>query len=274
MMTENLLICPVCRETLLWEDKRIFCSKGHSFDKAKEGYFYLITKQGYSLSGDSAESVRARREFLNSGYYSVLAKSLVESVEKYGKKQDVLTDACCGEGYYSGCIKKNSSLELTVTGFDLSKSAVKLAAKAYPENLFYTANISSIPQKTSSADILLHSFAPVHNEEFSRILKKDGLLIDVIPSKRHLWQLKEVLYEKPYENDEKSSVGEPFRQIESIIVTDTVVLDKNGVKNVLFMTPYAYKTAETAEKKLLELDSLTTEIGFVINIYRNTKDAF
>ena len=98
-MDKNILICPVCGELLSWEEKRIFCSKGHSFDKAKEGYFYLITKQGYSLSGDSAESVRARRAFLNSGYYSVLAETLVETVEKYGENSDVLTDACCGEGY-------------------------------------------------------------------------------------------------------------------------------------------------------------------------------
>ena len=273
-MNKNILICPVCGESLIMEEKRVFCSKGHSFDKAKEGYFYLITKQGYSLSGDSAESVRARREFLNSGYYSVLAQTLKDIVEKYGKNSDVLTDACCGEGYYSGFIKKNSSVELFVSGFDLSKAAVKLAAKAYPESLFYTANISAIPQQTSSADILLHSFAPVHNGEFSRMLKKDGILIDVIPSRRHLWQLKEVLYEKPYENDELSSVGEPFSLLESITATQTVTLDKNGIKNVLFMTPYAYKTAETAEKKLLALDSLTTEVGFVVNIYKNAKDAF
>ena len=42
--------------------------------------------------------------------------------------------------------------------------------------------------------------------------------------------MKEVLYESPYENDEKSSVEEPFRLVESITVTDTVTLDKNGVK--------------------------------------------
>lgn len=273
-MFENILVCPVCGELLKIEEKRAFCAKNHSFDKAKEGYFYLITKQGYSLSGDSAESVRARREFLNSGYYEVLARALVETVEKYGKNAKVLTDACCGEGYYSGYIKKNLSFELAVTGFDLSKAAVKLAAKAYPENLFYTANISAVPQADSSADIMLHSFAPVHNGEFSRVLKKGGFLIDVIPSKRHLWQLKEVLYEKPYENDEKSSVEEPFRPVESITASETVTLDKNGVKNVLFMTPYAYKTAESAEKKLLELESLTTEVGFVINIYENAKDVF
>ena len=273
-MIENILICPVCGEALTIEEKRTFCSKGHSFDKAKEGYFYLITKQGYSLSGDSAESVKARREFLNAGYYDVLAKALVETVKKYGKNQDVLTDACCGEGYYSGYIEKNIPFELKITGFDLSKAAVRLAAKAYPDSLFYTANISSIPQADSSADLMLHSFAPVHNGEFSRVLKKGGYLIDVIPAKRHLWQLKEVLYEKPYENDEKSSVEEPFRLVENVTVTDTVTLDKNGVKNVLFMTPYAYKTSEAAEKRLLALDELTTEVGFAINVYENVKDAF
>lgn len=273
-MIENILICPVCGKFLKWEEKRIYCESGHSFDMAKEGYYYLITKQGYSLSGDSAESVRARREFLNSGYYELLAKTLVDIVENYGKSGNILTDACCGEGYYSGYICKNSSVEVKVFGFDLSKAAVRLAAKAYPENVFFTANISAIPQASSSADIMLHSFAPVHNPEFSRVLKKDGILIDVIPSKRHLWQLKEVLYEKPYENDEKSTVAEPFSLIESINVSASVVLDKNGIKNVLFMTPYAYRTSEDAEKRLLELDELKTEIGFTVNVYKNSKDVF
>ena len=49
---------------------------------------------------------------------------------------------------------------------------------------------------------------------------------------------------------------------------------KNGIKNVLFMTPYAYKTSEEAEKRLLALDELETEIGFTVNVYRNTKGDF
>ena len=273
-MIENILICPVCGKFLKWEEKRVYCESGHSFDMAKEGYYYLITKQGYSVSGDSAESVRARREFLNSGYYEVLAKKLVEIVENYGKNGDILTDACCGEGYYSGYISKNSSVKVNVFGFDLSKAAVRLAAKAYSENVFFTANISAIPQASSSSDIMLHSFAPVHNSEFSRVLKKNGILIDVIPSKRHLWQLKEVLYAEPYENDEESSVGDPFTLIESVNALDSVTLDKNGIKNVLFMTPYAYKTSEEAEKRLLALDELETEIGFTVNVYKNTKGDF
>lgn len=270
MTKGSALVCPVCGGELEITDKRAFCAAGHSFDRAKEGYFYLITRAGYSLSGDSPEAVMARRDFLMSGCYASLAEALLGLGKKYGKSGMLLTDTCCGEGYYSGYIKNHAEFPFSVTGFDLSKTAVRLAAKAYPENLYYTANISAIPQKDTSADILLHSFAPVHNAEFARILKPSGVFIDVIPAKRHLWELKKVLYEKPYENDEKSSVGEPFVLTESIRTTDTVTLDESGIKNVLYMTPYAYKTPKEAISRLLSLKTLKTETGFVINVYGKT----
>lgn len=273
-MHEEVLICPVCKKIFKREESRIFCENGHSFDRAREGYYYLVSKQGYSRSGDSVESIRSRREFLSAGYYEILAKAVADIVEEYSNQGDLLTDACCGEGYYSGYIYEKLSGKLRITGFDLSKAAIKLAAKSYPNSLFYVSNISSIPQLSGSADIILHSFAPVHNSEFSRILKNNGFLIDIIPAKRHLWQLKEILYETPYENDEKSVVDDPFDLTESRLVSDTIKLDKNSIKNVLFMTPYAYKTSEKSEKKLLSLDFLETKIEFKINVYKNLKCAF
>ncbi|MFR5118979.1 MAG: hypothetical protein ACLTD2_02990 [Ruminococcus sp.] len=46
----------------------------------------------------------------------------------------------------------------------------------------------------------MHTFAPVSNDEYARVLKDGGKLVVVSPSPRHLFELKEVLYEKPYEN--------------------------------------------------------------------------
>ena len=37
-MTENsLFCCPLCGEPLSMEKSRLFCSNGHSFDRARQG---------------------------------------------------------------------------------------------------------------------------------------------------------------------------------------------------------------------------------------------
>ena len=73
-----MLICPVCGNALLAENKTMRCENNHSFDVAKEGYVNLLRsgKNG-DLIGDDKTSARCRRDFLNKGYYASLKNALV-----------------------------------------------------------------------------------------------------------------------------------------------------------------------------------------------------
>lgn len=251
------LICPVCGEYLDGEDKTVRCPKGHSFDRAKEGYLNLNLRPSKSMSGDAKPAVDARRKFLDNGHYDFMLKEIRKYIS------GTVTDICCGEGHYTNGI---SDLADSVFAFDLSKEAIKTASKRYKGICFFTANISAIPLSQEISDTCIHICAPVHETEFPRILKKTGIFIDVIPSPRHLWQIKEFLYDVPYENDGHSQAEEIFKVSETITCSSSAVLTNEDIRNLITMTPYAFRTPKEKLNGLFEKDRIETETGFCIRI--------
>ena len=76
----SLFICPVCKENLTELEKLYRCENGHCFDKSKFGYVNLLQSQKSSAKrhGDDRMMVRARRDFLDKGYFKALADKLCE----------------------------------------------------------------------------------------------------------------------------------------------------------------------------------------------------
>lgn len=256
-----MLVCPVCGNKLTKTERLYMCEKSHSFDIAKEGYVNLLTgkhKAG-ELIGDNRDMARARRTFLEKGYYDFLADELC----KYIKQDNKLLDISCGEGYYTDYMSRKTRAD--VSGFDISKEMIRLAAKKYKDVEFFVANIARIPVESESVDVAVQICAPFSEKEFARILRKDGILLSVVPGKRHLWGLKELLYEKPYENNEDTTEYECLKKAESVTVNATVTLmGQEEIMSLFAMTPYYYKTGEKDRQKLENAKSLTTELEFVI----------
>ena len=80
--------CPLCGEKLTG-DSTLKCTKGHCFDRAKEGYWHLLPVQSMRTKapGDSKEMVAARRAFLNAGYYGIFGKAVGELCAEYGQPE-------------------------------------------------------------------------------------------------------------------------------------------------------------------------------------------
>lgn len=194
----SVMICPVCGEILERNDKGTVCSNRHSFDIARSGYVNLLLSKhiGKTVHGDNKMMVRARREFLEKGYYSPLKNSLCDMAEKHFKG-GVILDAGCGEGYYTTAIfdrLKNAEIAVEMYGIDISKAAAELAAKRGTPIFFAAASVFHIPFADASCDMLVTMFAPYCGEEYQRVLKKDGIMIMAIPSENHLWELKQAIY--------------------------------------------------------------------------------
>ena len=119
--------------------------------------------------------------------------------------------------------------------------------------------------RDESVDFALHFFAPFHSEEFYRVIKPGGTLVTAIPGKRHLFGLKQVLYDTPYENDEALPDIGQFKITRKIKVKDKITLTGGeDMLSLLQMTPYYYHTPTEGINKLCALSSLTTEIEFVL----------
>lgn len=266
-----MLICPVCKECLDKEDRSFRCVNGHCFDMAKEGYVNLLAgrhKSG-SLIGDNKDMAKARRDFLERGYYDFLAEKIAQLISQK-KNNEAVIDISCGEGYYTNLISKRSGAD--VKGFDISKEMIKLAAKKYRDNFFFVANIASIPADDGSVDVGYQICAPFNENEFSRILKDDGIMISVVPGKRHLWELKELIYDTPYENNEDDTVYEKLRLVKTETVSSEATLETNEELMCLFsMTPYCYRTSEKDIEKLRSADSLKIRFEFSVRIFEKTE---
>ena len=101
-----------------------------------------------------------------------------------------------------------------------------------------------------------------------RVLKPGGRFLYVVPSARHLWQMKEVLYDVPRPNEVKLTPYEGFRYLEVAEVRDTITVRGQEHIHALFqMTPYYWKTPKAGAERLAQLTELTTEIAFDIHVY-------
>ena len=261
VLEQSFFICPVCKSRLFKMTGILKCMNGHCFDISKEGYVNLLMSNAHGKRhGDDKLMVKSRKEFLDKGYYSVLRDKLSAIL---GKDQTVL-DSGCGEGYYTSALAENNR----VLGIDISKDALKFAAKRCHNAEFAVASVSDIPLPSDSVDAVVNIFAPDSPEEFLRILKKGGRYISVTPMENHLFALKSVVYDKPYINPKPSISREGFSLISSEEIKYKIRLNCNeDIISLFKMTPYYYKTSKTDQEKLERIDSLITEIEFLVCEY-------
>lgn len=269
MKYTDKLLCPKCGCDLFICSSSLKCANSHCYDISKEGYVNLITsshKNG-ELMGDSPDMAKSRKAFLEKGFFSTLSKETAKLICDCTGEFPCVVDICCGEGYYSEQLLNKKKCELY--GFDLSKVMVRLAAKRKLDATFFAANLAHIPLKDGCADAAFHLFAPFHEKEFSRILKKDGTLFTAVPGENHLLELKQALYDTAYKNDEALPESSLLTLTDKIKVSSKITLETNEDIMLLFnMTPYSRRTSEKDRKKLENLHTLTTQTEFVIGVYK------
>lgn len=266
--------CPLCEAPLAEGTHSLRCANGHVFDRAKEGYVNLLpVNQKHSKApGDDKGMAAARRAFLEKGWYLPLREALCRiSAEKTGPAPTVL-DAGCGEGYYTAGVRDAllAAGKAPVTaGIDISKFSLQKAAKRYSGIEFAVASAYRLPVANQKADLLLNVFSPLALEEFRRVLKPGGIYLYVVPAACHLWEMKEVLYDNPYLNEEKETPYDGFAYLEILPVSYSIHLPSQEDIHALFqMTPYYWKTGRAGAERLAGLESLDCQVDFRVHVFR------
>ena len=231
----------------------------------------LPVNQRHSDSpGDDKDMVRARTLFLNGGWYSPLRDAICDVVGRVLRDNPVVIDAGCGEGYYSEALcslarERNGRL----AGIDLSKDAAKRAAKRCTGAELAVATVYHMPVGDQTAELVTDCFAPLAIDEFHRVLKPGGFFLYVVPGQRHLWEMKEILYDLPYENEIRHEIYDGFHQSEEIPVDFRFRLQEREQIGALFrMTPYAWKTPKEGVERLLGYHDLDLTASFRILIFQ------
>jgi 23S rRNA (guanine745-N1)-methyltransferase len=189
------LVCPVCGEGLDLLDRTLRCPRGHSFDRARQGYVDLSGGR-VTHPGDSADMVAARDAVASAGHLDAISAAVTATVtgllgaaHRPYPGRGLIVEVGAGTGHYlAGAL--DAGPELIGLAVDVSKPALRRAGRAHPRMAAIRADIwHGVPLATGAADVVLDVFAPRSGAEFARMLKPDGALVVVTAEPGHLAEL-------------------------------------------------------------------------------------
>lgn len=265
-------ICPLCHAPLNAQAKSYRCPQGHQFDKAKEGYVNLLPVQHKRSKdpGDSAEMMIARRAFLQAGHYDALRQATGEALKAaLPAKPDAIVDIGCGEGYYTAFFADIAgALGAKTFGLDVSKTAIRFAAKRYPQAQFCVASSHRLPFADGSLDAAIRIYAPCKAQELARVVKAGGAVITVAPGPRHLLQLKGLIYENVLLHEPDNETLEGFQLVEEKALAYPMMLTGEEAAALLQMTPFAWRARPQVWETLRQQPAFHCETDFCLRVWR------
>ncbi|MCI8442586.1 MAG: methyltransferase domain-containing protein [Provencibacterium sp.] len=272
-----MFCCPVCGRPLRQEEKAYRCPARHTYDIAAQGYVNLLLPQKKSSAdpGDNAEMVQARTRFLSCGAYRPLSDRVNRLILENTGPAPALLDLGCGEGYYTARLReamKAAEREASIYGIDLSRRALRHAARACPGAHFAVASLYDLPFADGAFTLIYNIFAPIAAAENARVLPPGGLLLAVYPAARHLFELKNILYERPYLNEEGQREIPGFSLVKEEHLCFAFSCESGETLQSLYkMTPYFYRTPAEGAARLQALSRLDLTADFTLALYRRKK---
>lgn len=236
----SVFVCPHCGLSFETSSSGVQCANGHTFDRAREGYLNLLIAgrlSTKSVSGDTPESLTARRRFLSTGAYTPIAEALSETI---GNIDGAVLDVGCGEGYYLSHIRSPHRF-----GLDIAKRGIQMASKSYPDSEFVVGTAYRLPVRNDSCDAVFSVFAPHSIEEFHRVLTPCGQWVTVTPAAHHLHQMRpkrdENILERERRRDEPPSHATNAQRVQF-----DLDLTEESAHDLFSMTPLVWQTAADA----------------------------
>lgn len=265
---KTIVQCPVCQQALIAGDNKWLCENNHHFDLAKQGYCNLLLSNQKSSSspGDDAQMLQARFAFLNAGHYQPVSDAINQLISKYCASPEQVLDLGCGEGYYLSRLQQHFENDnCHYYGTDISKQALKLAARHHKSIDWFVAAAKNQPFIQHQLDLVLNIFAPADWQEMQRILKPDGHVLLAVAGDDHLQSLREMIYDSvtPHQPERfLEKLSDEFELIDSVDCQFELQLsDNESIQSLLQMTPYFWQADEKCRQSIEGLQSFSTPVN-------------
>lgn len=246
---EQNISCPICKTSMCINELKLTCKKNHSFDIAKQGYVNLLNR-AMKTNYDKNLFISRHKLIANSTFFTPLHEKLMEVVlEGLQTSKISLLDAGSGEGSHLHKIYELLNIEnekISAVGIDIAKDGILQAAKYYENQIWFVADLANIPFKEQTFNVILNILSPANYDEFTRVLKQDGVAIKVVPQKDYLKQIREFNDEQHnhksiYSNEQTVELFHThFKAVKKIRLRYDVTLNDQDLIFLLQMTPLTW----------------------------------
>src|SRR5690625_4170587 len=178
-----------------------------------------------------------------------------------GKSSLSIIDMGSGEGSHLHNIHKILERDYyknpLAFGIDISKEGILETAKNYEEIIWLVADLANSPFVDNTFDMILNILSPSNYEEFSRIIKPDGMIIKVVPGRNYLQEIRNFFYknneQQKYSNtDVIKGFTEKFSLIDHITLEYTEILNQTNLQSLIQMTPLTWNVPNDKVEGILQ----------------------
>ncbi len=268
--------CPICDSSMkVTSWKSLIClTSGHTFDISRHGYVNFLTKP--VKSSYRAGLFEARSQLMAEyHFFAPLHQAIADLISDRKSEKETLTilDCGCGEGTHLKAVCDLLQKKKTVhgIGIDIAKDGILRASKNSGGMLWAVADVANAPFQDRQFDVILSIFSPSNYAEFHRLLKKDGLVIKVVPQKDYLTELRQVLYadseRRTYSNTPAIERFTTHFQLDHLMrLRYTKTLHQQGIEWLLNMTPLAWSASAENINQFRKMESaqLTVDVDVLI----------
>jgi len=216
----------------------------------------------------------ARSQFLNAGFYQPVTDAINSLITQHCPAIHNLLDIGCGEGYYLSSLQHYMhDPSIHFYGTDISKEALKLAARSYKDIHWFVAAAKNQPFIEHQLDLILNIFAPADWQEIKRILKPEGHVLLAVAGENHLQGLRELIYQQVEPHKPERFLDKTGTDFE-LIATQSCLFelqlnDNQAINSLLQMTPYYWQADEQHRQSIGNLQSLSTPVNFQLYLLKS-----
>ena len=259
------------QELLEQRERALVCRSGHHFDRAKQGYFNLLQPQDKKSKnpGDSDDAVLARHRWLQRGHGQGLINFLrpwLALDEVQGNRRTL--DLGCGEGSFGPALFSNDAT--SYCGVDLSRRAIKLAARGWPDATWVLANADRIlPAADQSVQRVVSLFGRRPVSEIHRVLVPGGVCVVAVPGEDDLIELREHVQQAGHRRSRWEKIAEEMTQADLEVVAHDqwriqVTLEPDAIADALAMTYRAVRHSQKSRMDSLQAMDVTLSADLLL----------
>lgn len=254
------------------------CASGHLFDRAREGYLNLLPVQHKASRdpGDDRAMVVARHRVLEDGLFVPVADAVAAFVYQSAAAASHnfrVVDAGCGEGYYLAHLLAAAeqwplASTLQVAAYDISKWAVRAAARRRQDVNWAVASNRQPPLACGTVDVVLSLFGFPQWPQFADLLAPHGLVLLVDAGADHLLELREVIYPEVVRTSPALPAAALARGwlnvFERQLEYQVTLTSAEQIQALLAMTPHVHRISAAGHAALCAMTRLEVTVSVVL----------